>query len=395
MFPFTEAWAAEYLGGVISLLVFALGIPTLILQFAVPEELRTVSSRRLKWLRRISGVVSLIAASAALLFVWYIHPCSLPLDVIVPDSYTQYHVWPSVLVTVVVVVILVVWFFQTEEYRRDVVIRSLQKRCVRSIRSRGILAERFLSDLIYLGQQGNAGREKHQVLKAFDELAALLQDRPQYVGDGLADLVYGIETTMMGGEKTGELGNFLQAAGVLERIILRLQKPEFSAAPDTAIVLWTLERLGVASLDLGPERAALAILQVVASAAEGQDEARQFASERLFGIGRSALTDGQHFLVAVAALSKLEALAERRTPLRGEVAADLLGLLAHFWASGRTARRHAKSVLERMEELFDPSLLDRIRAAIEHQYRTAKFDTADKLGEMLEDLARHDGLPGS
>ena len=124
----------------------------------------------------------------------------------------------------------------------------------------------------------------------------------------------------------------------------------------------------------------------MASAAEGQDKAHQFASERLFGIGRSALMGGKHFLVAVAALSKLEALAEKRTPLRGEVAADLLGLLAHFWASGTTARKHARSVLGRTEGLCDPSLLDCIQKAVEHQYRTAKFDTADKLEKMLKDL---------
>ena len=90
--------------------------------------------------------------------------------------------------------------------------------------------------------------------------------------------------------------------------------------------------------------------------------------------------------MAIAALSKLEALAERRVPLEGEVAADLLGLLAHFWDGGRTARRHAGLVLERMAALFEPSLRDCIEAAIEHQYRTAKFDTADQLYKMLEGL---------
>ena len=88
--------------------------------------------------------------------------------------------------------------------------------------------------------------------------------------------------------------------------------------------------------------------------------------------------------MAVVALSKLEALAERNVPLRGELSADFLGLLASFWGSGVTARGYAQSVLERMEGCFESPLHDCIEEAIEHQYRHAQFATADRLREMLQ-----------
>jgi hypothetical protein len=386
--PLTEAWAAEYLEVIVALLVFALGIPALILQFAVPDKLRLVSRTRLKVLRWSAFVVSFVMSLGALAFVWPLHPGSAGATLAeqvsrADDTHSRAG---AAIIVFIVFLTLVFWLIQTKEHCREAIIRSLRKCCMENIRRRGILPERTLADIVYLGEQGEPGHEKKQVLEALDGLAAGVQSREQYTGYELEGLIQGVETTTLGGARVGDLDNFLRAAEVIEHILLRLQRPDLSAAPDTAIALWTLERLGVVSLALVPERAALAVLQVVASAAERQNGAFQFATERLFSIGRAALVDARCFLVAVAALSKLEASAERRTPLKGEVAADLLGLLAEFWASGDTARRHARSVLERVAGHFDPSLLDCMAAAIEHQYTTAHFDTADRLADMLQDL---------
>ncbi len=378
--PLTEAWAAEYLGVLVTLLVFALGFPALVLRLTTPEDVRHCISHRgtmAQWIFLTSVLVLLSAG-----FVWLLHPSS---DTPLAD---WQEVAGNAAVTIVLVLTVIFWWSQMREHSRETVLQLLCRRCARNVRRRGILPERTLADIVYLGEQGEPGHEKKQVLEALDGLAASVQNRKQYTGYELEGLIQGIETTTLGGAGVGVLDNFLRAAGVIEHILLRLQRPELSAAPDTAIALWTLERLGVASLQLGSERAALAVLWVVASAAERQDGAFQFATERLFGIGRAALVDARCFLVAVAALSKLEASAERRTLLKGEVAADLLGLLAEFWANDGTARRHARSVLERVAGYFEPPLLEGMKAAIEHQYRTAHFNTADKLADMLKDLEK-------
>jgi hypothetical protein len=246
---------------------------------------------------------------------------------------------------------------------------------------------------VYLGQQGEAGREKESVLDTLSKLAAHLQGQQNYEGYGLEQLVHGVETTLIGGARPGDPDNYLQAAVLLERILLRLRSRRLSLANDTVTTLRTLERLGSASLRFDSERAAVATLQAVASAAEGEGEAFQFVSEGLFKLGAVALDEGKHFVVAVAALNKLEALAERRAPLNGEMAVDLLGLIAHFWTGGPTAQRHARTVLARVKGLFDHSVERCIQAAVEHQYRTTQFDTADKLIQMLETLSVHEREP--
>jgi len=405
--PLTEGWVTQYLEIVITLLVFALGLPALILQLAAPEEARVILSQRLKLVQRITWFLGFAALICVLTFIW-IHPYSSEYQGAsdVPSSQSKVLVSPwkwlentagnlfhspaqysNVITITMTLVVIVVFFFvlvQIRGYRRDGLINNLNKKCQKSVRDRGIIPEVHLMDLIYLGEQGDPGHAKTEVLDSFDDLAVRLQKHSKYAGEGLAELVRGIEHTLVSGAKVGNSKNFHHANRILEGILLRLRSRDLSAAPDAAIVLSTLERLGTAALTLGSKRASIGTLQVIAAAAEGPNGAFKFASETLFKIGTAALTDGEHFLVAVAALSKLQALAEQRIPLKGEVAADLLGLLAHFCANGRTARRHALSILDRMEGSFDSSLEDCIEAAIEHQYWTAQFDTADKLIELLE-----------
>lgn len=380
----TEAWAAEYLEVVITLLVFALGIPTLILQLAAPEETRVVLSQQLKLVRRLTWAIGFVTLLGALTFVWLLHPFSS-----IDNSASALdggHITANTVMTLVMLAVFFTVLLQIRGYRRDGLVRYLHGQCKKSISKSGTLGERSLVDLVYLGEQGDPGRAKTQVIEVFNELAAQVQGREKYAGEGLADLIHGIENTLVGGPKQGNLKNFEDATITLERVLLRLGDKGLSVAPDAANALSTLERLGVAALKLDSGRAAIAALQVVASAAEGQSGASQFASERLFNIGMSALGDGRHYLIAIAALNKLEALADQSAPIQGEMAADLLGLLAHFWTNGDTARRHARIVLARMDSRFTPSLEQCLQAAIEHQYRTAHFDTADKLGEMLRGL---------
>lgn len=371
----TVTWAAVYLEVLVVLLVFALGFPALVLRLAVPEDLRRFVRHR--WTMTLWTILTVVLALVAVSLVWFLHPCS---GASLPR-------WQETLGGLAITVVLgltgVFWWVQMKERSRESIIRGLERDCIRNLRRRRGLVEKPLADLIHLGKQGNAGYEKEIVLRAFGGVAASVQDRPRYAGNELVELVQGIEKTLVGGEKIGDFDNFLLAVQVLDDILSPLRTPKLSAAPDMAVALQTLERLGGASLKLGFEQATLIIVQAVAAAAEGPSGDVRLACESLLEIGRSALMDTKRFLVAVAALSRLEALAETRYPLKGEVAANLLGLLAHFWGSGRTARRHGRSVLERMGEHFEPSLQDCIKAAIECQYRTTRFDTADKLIEML------------
>ena len=383
----TETWAATYLQVIATMLVFALGIPALIVQVIVREDLRRIIHRRLMIFYRVVFLLSVLIAVVCASFVWFLHPC--------PGSHIsdQQHLVAAIVVTMALFLPIVSWLIFSRECLRDTAIHRLKGESTRTIHSSGTLAEKPLTDLIRLGEQGDAGLEKMQVLEALNYLAAQVQGWESYEGDELEQLVQGIETILVGGGQRGSIDNFRLAAGILGRIVARSQERRLIAAPDMGITLRTLGRLGVGALDLEFERATLAYLEPIASSAEGEEGAFQSASQRLFEIGTSAL-ETKRFLIAVAALNKLETLAEYRVPLSGEISADLLGLLAHFWtADSKAARGHAQRILSRTEAFFSPSLQDSLRSAIEHQIRTTQFDTADKLIIMLDELVESD-VPG-
>jgi hypothetical protein len=73
-------------------------------------------------------------------------------------------------------------------------------------------------------------------------------------------------------------------------------------------------------------------------------------------------------------------------PITGELAADFVGLLAHFWVEGETAKNYVIPILADAEIFFSQSLSEAILSAQLHCKQTAKFKTADHLYEMLQGI---------
>jgi hypothetical protein len=93
---------------------------------------------------------------------------------------------------------------------------------------------------------------------------------------------------------------------------------------------------------------------------------------------RRAAFQANYFLLALAALSRLETLAEKPGP--GKVnTSTLLGLIAYFHAAGGSARQRAELSLNQSPEIFSPSLPDCLRNAYDYYYSIPDYETADKL----------------
>jgi hypothetical protein len=126
-------------------------------------------------------------------------------------------------------------------------------------------------------------------------------------------------------------------------------------------------------------------IEALALANEVQRDAANWMSQALFEIGSKA-AERQQILVAMAALSKLESLAMQHRPITGELAADFVGLLAHFWVAGETAKSYVLPILADAKIFFSQPLAEAIQSAQDHCKQTAKFKTADHLFEMLRGI---------
>jgi hypothetical protein len=92
-------------------------------------------------------------------------------------------------------------------------------------------------------------------------------------------------------------------------------------------------------------------------------------------------------LIAISALGHLTNLVEQSAPAGGEVVADTVGLLAHFWVDGATGRSFAHERLTRLEGFLKADLPPALDATIEHCAHRTLFRTADKVRRVREELA--------
>ena len=357
----TETWGATYFHVLIILLVFAFGIPALIFQLIVPEEVRRIIHRHRSmrgWF--ITTIVSLLGLFI-LFFIWFVHPCY-------GDPVSQIKsLLGGAFVTTALVLTILLWWNVLRRFIREKVISDLEENLKERFRKNGVLPVDCLIDLIYLGERGESGYEKGLVLNALDRLAKNVQSSNRYRGYELEHILRNIDRILLNKEKFGSEENFQSAVCKLGDMSYRGQRANLPSDLDANLALRSLGRLGVATVELRYETTAQMILQTT----DSKDEV-------LFQIGISAI-NGKRFLIATAALNKLEALTGRVLPITPERSVNLLGLIAHFWVAGESTRRRAESFLVLNRSNFSPSLNKCVRDAIEYHYTIAQFETADKL----------------
>jgi hypothetical protein len=362
----TETWGATYLQILIALLVFAFGVPALILQVTVPEDVRRIifgRRRMASWL-----ILMIWVGLFCLAFVWLLHPCPNG------SSSDWQNILAGVIVTVAIALAIGFWSRNLYTNARERIARDLEDSLIKTFRRRGFLEENTLSDLIHLGVHGDPGIEKRLVLEALGYLAERVQQSEKYEGDELEEAIRGVETTLTSKEKPGSDYNFCLACTILIGIRNRLEDRGWALHLDAQLVQRTLGRLGVVAVEIKAKSTALAFVEAVAS-----------DSNTLFEIGLVAFHEEQ-FHIATAALNRLETLAENSPPLTADKTANLLGLLAHFWKADGSARRRAESFLARTKNSFSPSLQECAKKSLEYHYAIARYDTADMLAKMLQDI---------
>jgi hypothetical protein len=87
--------------------------------------------------------------------------------------------------------------------------------------------------------------------------------------------------------------------------------------------------------------------------------------------------------MVVAALDKMTSLAENYPPLPNEFVADILGLLAHFWAKGGSRKEFAEVKLGEVERFLPEDRVSSLERARNHCRQTMYFDVADELANMI------------
>jgi hypothetical protein len=108
-------------------------------------------------------------------------------------------------------------------------------------------------------------------------------------------------------------------------------------------------------------------------------------TQALLEMGSVAL-EHEHYLFAVATMERILNLIEGNLPVTPKAQAEMLGLVAHFWASGGSSKEFITNRLGRVKACINESLSIALEKAKLHSQMTMRFDTADRLAQLATDL---------
>ncbi len=378
------------LDAITTIFIFLIGLPALLLQSLAPELRKVIRQRR--W-QLISYTILPILLSGALVSVGIaISHAGEKLKALPESDHLLLHkilqydgqlLWIFIL-TSLVLISGVLAILLSEQWRRDYIITRLRKRAGKTIPRLGRPAEEELKGLIQLGRHSDPGRNKELVLQALAELALATQSRTQYNGQQLEVLIKGLEDVLIFSHRhLGSLENFGTVADMLSDIVIRAARARHSE--DLKLAVQAISVLTRTVLVFEHSPLPMKFLEALELLYFGNHAATTLMSQVLFEIGSKAIEEEQA-LVAMAALSKLDGLAQRQPRIEGELAHDYLSLVAHFYAHGETAQRYAMKILSSASNFFTLELREAIHAAQAHCAQTAKFVTSDHLLAMRANL---------
>jgi hypothetical protein len=367
----TEAWSIAYLQILTTLIIFALGIPAFVYQIMAPENIRTIIAKHLKSKLLKINVIVLFITVFALCFVWYLHPCSDSIEPLKEFAGT-------VIITIALIVTLIIWWRFSGKFLRQSVVDSIEKKLNKRIIEEdfGLIEE--MNDLITLGERSEAGYEKEIVLKAISRLIKKIQDLVDYSGSNLEYILRDLKKIVGSKDKPGNESDFQLSIDILAAILQRLSIIKPLHQGDEILIYQVLKEIGNKSVELKFSKVLLEIFNIVPS-----------NSSTFFEIGKTAFKAGYYY-EAQKALSKLESLALESTPIEPQAADDLSGLLAYFWKADGSAKRYAKTFFDMYGNQFS-SLEQCLDQAVESHYMEARYETADKLITMKNELLEEQG----
>lgn len=260
-----------------------------------------------------------------------------------------------------IVLLGVAWFSMVGSDPLAVVADQVRDSLLASWKSKRILTERDVSDLIALGERGDAGHEKDVILHKIAEVAFTVGTGSRYDGSELEPLLRGVERIVTSRHGDVSRDNVLFAADILSRCRFNLEQRKMCDVPDFSALIGSL-------CTIGEFAAATAGLpnSVVLACIEAAPEALVVP----FRIGRSAL-ENNRFGVTLPVLNHLQASTDDEGP-----STELLGFSALMCRKGETATE----TVSRLNDHWSPSVIRRAaeRAVREYQLR-GDFLAADSV----------------
>jgi prepilin signal peptidase PulO-like enzyme (type II secretory pathway) len=360
----------------VTLFVFLIGVPAVVLQTLPPETRQHVWKRPgellLDTVIPFAMVLAVLASGIAVSRAGLVSPVVA---------------WTAVLGASLLIGVFAAVRVARKYSRRDSVIRRLQRQAERDLERTGRLGEEHLHDLVEFGKLTDSERARQWVLQSLLALTERICADPRYAGDGLEDLISGMLEILLTGSTPPYPQNVATATTLLRRTLRALDRAASDADKhaDVLHAMYAAGRLGKVALELRNDASALSLVQALGITAHRHPETCVAASQVLFELGVAAL-EGQRTLVGVAAAGHLTNLVERNAPATGELVVDTIGLLSHFWSDSETAREFARENLRALRGHLKDELTLALERTSESWALRTWFGTADRVRVVLREM---------
>lgn len=370
--------------GIMTLLIFLVGIPALILQLISAAERRAILKKeRLDVKSFLWKAVTVVSIGLILqfYFMFLLKNCDVAIK-----NFIEQLIWLCTFGGLFYLVLQVSKQIPEQFGRRERIIEKLTQDIIRETKNKERIAGGTFNDLANLGKQCDPGQEREMVISAFTELVKTTLKKPEYKGDSFEALIEELVHMLVANPEQKDLSNYDATIKILSAILSA--DTRLGIADDKQRTVHAISKLGQTLIVhfKSVERDNI-ILDYVDSLefALAKREMLTEVSQALFEIGVCAVKEDQDFMV-VATLDKLTSLAENYSPLPDEFVADMLGLLASFWAKGGSRKELAETKLYEVENFLPKSLALSLDGAKNHCQQTMYFDVADQLVLMKEAL---------
>ncbi|MBN8654739.1 MAG: hypothetical protein J0M11_03315 [Anaerolineae bacterium] len=377
--------------GILTLLIFLVGIPALVLQLISPAERRAaMKENRLDvqyFLKRALFII-LIGLTLEFGVVILFNQLETLVGIDVSDDnrlLIEQAIWLGVFGFLFWLAILVAKSIPEQYGRRERIVEKLTHDVNQIINSSGRVGGSAFADLANLGKQCDPGHERQMVVEALMEITKTMLVDQKYEGDSFEALIDELVHMLASDPESKDLANYDKAIKILGAILAT------SAARmdnDRQRAIHAISKLGQTLIinfkSVERDNIILAYIDSLELALP-KSEMLTEVSQALFELGSCAVRE-KHDFVFVAALDKMTTLAGGYSPLPDEFATDLLGLLAHYWTQDGSRKQLARDKFGEVRKFLKSPIVTTIEKSRSHLISTMYFDEADKLAQMAEDL---------
>lgn len=340
----------------LALLVFALGIPALILETTAEERVRHLLHRRVPHIPMMLLMAFTLAVVGGL--IWYTG---------VKKGFWLESIDLERTAKVLTIALLIFfgafWLFMLKLDVRSWIVRWIAVRLRWWFIVSGEFPDNDVDDLTILGESAPSGHEKRYILSKVSLVFNHVAAAERYDGTVMSLLVTGLVKVLASKDRPGTAQNFIQAVEIIGELYHALKARRFLRKRDGTNLIETACKVGEAAVKASHETAASLFLDTLPE------------EKVLFRIGLAALRH-KRYRVAVKALTKLEVVADEKDLLPKE----LIGLAAHFCTAGKHAREVGRKFSQRLDHRYSAAEISEAAQRASKEYcDIAEYTTADTI----------------